>query len=357
MAPHANNPERRRPTVHPWVAVWAPLKLPTALETICQPVLPRPDNLGGMLRPLPPAPAETDVVRAWSGATVPVVSVLVPVYNHRAWIEDCLNGILGQVTSFPFEVIIRDDASTDDTQSVLRSYAERYPTIVRLMLNEANRFAVEKGIPEMIPLARGDIIAICEGDDYWCRSDKLERQVVALLEDPAISCVSHPVAIHPSGDRYGPELGGLVRFHRGDMSCVRHMPTMSLAFRRSCSIPVREFNQAPFPDVVLKSSLGSQGDVVYDSTYLGAVYRMHGKGLYSGLTPQESILKSVLSRLIAAQALASQGMMSESEAMVLMSVSDLTYFFDQTYKMQSARALYRALRETWDWLDGQELAP
>ena len=61
----------------------------------------------------------------------PVVSVYCMTYNHENYIRDCLDGFLMQKTTFPFEVIVHDDASTDRTQEIIREYAEKYPDIIR----------------------------------------------------------------------------------------------------------------------------------------------------------------------------------------------------------------------------------
>ena len=57
----------------------------------------------------------------------PLVAVWTMTYNHGPYLRDCLNGIVSQKTEFPFVAIVHDDCSTDDTISILKEYAEKYP--------------------------------------------------------------------------------------------------------------------------------------------------------------------------------------------------------------------------------------
>ena len=65
-----------------------------------------------------------------------VVSILCTAYNHEPYIRQCLDGFVMQKTNFKFEAIVHDDASTDNTASVIREYAEKYPTLVKLISTE-----------------------------------------------------------------------------------------------------------------------------------------------------------------------------------------------------------------------------
>lgn len=131
------------------------------------------------------APAEEQLIaRNWcSTSSMPVVSIACTTYNHCDYIENALNGFLAQKTDFPFEIVIRDDASTDGTRDILAAYKKRYPNIIQLILENENKYS--KGVaplPVVIEATRGDYIAVCEGDDYWVSSDKLKSQYDALQE-------------------------------------------------------------------------------------------------------------------------------------------------------------------------------
>jgi glycosyltransferase involved in cell wall biosynthesis len=120
----------------------------------------------------------------------PVVSVLCTTYNQRAYIEAALDGVLAQRTDFPFELIVRDDASTDGTREIVASCAERHPAVVRAVLEPVNRYRDGvKPVGAALAHARGEYIALCEGDDYWIDPLKLQSQVDILRKRPGVGLV------------------------------------------------------------------------------------------------------------------------------------------------------------------------
>ena len=124
--------------------------------------------------------------QSWPEGTLPLVSILCAVYNQEAFIEHCLNGFLMQETTFPVEVIIQDDASTDHTQEIIREYCLKHPQLLRPFFCRTNQLS--KGVkPWSLAFrhTRGTYIATCDGDDYWSLSSKLEQQVQILESEPA----------------------------------------------------------------------------------------------------------------------------------------------------------------------------
>lgn len=117
----------------------------------------------------------------------PVVSVSCLAFNHAPYIRKTLDGFLMQKTTFPFEILIHDDCSTDGTSNIIREYEQRYPEIFFPIFEKENQYC--KGLPigTMIwnlPRARGKYIALCEGDDYWIDPFKLQKQVDFLESHP-----------------------------------------------------------------------------------------------------------------------------------------------------------------------------
>lgn len=121
-----------------------------------------------------------------------VVSVIVITYNHSQYIRQCLDSILMQKTSFPFEVLVGDDCSTDDTQEILREYLDKYPNIFRMELREEN-LGPTKNAYELFFKARGKYLAHCEGDDYWTDENKLQLQFEIMEKMPGLSACTHEV--------------------------------------------------------------------------------------------------------------------------------------------------------------------
>lgn len=124
----------------------------------------------------------------------PLVSVLSITYNQAPFIRQCLDGILCQRTSFRFELIIHDDCSTDGTDEIIRTYARRYPEIIRPFFESENQYS--KGVNGLfatfcMPHVRGRYVAICEGDDWWTDPEKLQKQIDFLASHPEYDFCCH----------------------------------------------------------------------------------------------------------------------------------------------------------------------
>lgn len=127
----------------------------------------------------------------------PVVTILCTTYNHEKYIKQALDGFLNQITNFPFEIIVHDDASTDSTQSILKEYQKNYPDKIKLILQNDNQFSQGKDIlfDFMYEYIEGKYVAINEGDDYWIDCYKLQKQVDFLETNPDYSLCFHPVNV------------------------------------------------------------------------------------------------------------------------------------------------------------------
>lgn len=109
-----------------------------------------------------------------------LVSINCITYNHEKYIEQALKSFLMQKTNFEFEIIIHDDASSDNTAKIIRAYEMKYPHIIKAMYQKENQFSkgnVKISYNYNIPRSRGKYIAICEGDDFWSNPYKLQKQV------------------------------------------------------------------------------------------------------------------------------------------------------------------------------------
>lgn len=124
----------------------------------------------------------------------PLVSIKCTVYNHEPFLRQCLDGFVMQQTTFPFEAIVHDDASTDGSAAIIREYAEKYPDIIKPIYETENRY--HKGFNKIINAAMhpdSKYIALCEGDDYWTDPHKLQLQVDFLESHPdyVLCCANH----------------------------------------------------------------------------------------------------------------------------------------------------------------------
>lgn len=131
-----------------------------------------------------------------------MVSVICCAYNQEIYIEDALKGFVTQKTSFLFEVLVSDDASTDGTADIIRSYEERYPELIKPVYFTENQYS--KGKSPYITLwnkARGKYLAICEGDDYWTSEDKLQKQFDAMEAHPECDMCAHSAYMVKASDK------------------------------------------------------------------------------------------------------------------------------------------------------------
>lgn len=129
--------------------------------------------------------------------TKPTVSILIPTYNHEAYLGACLESVLAQ-TYGAWQAVVVDDASTDGTWALAQRYAARDSRIEVYTQTRRGLERLHETYNFALALAKGDLIAILEGDDVWL-ADKLERQV-ALHGDAMFSCGRTRI-IGPAGER------------------------------------------------------------------------------------------------------------------------------------------------------------
>ena len=126
----------------------------------------------------------------------PLVSVLCQTFNHEKFICKALDGFLIQQTDFDFEICVHDDASTDSTVNIIKSYADKYPDHFRVIFQEVNQYSLGRSVLEInYQQSRGDYLALCEGDDYWIDPLKLQKQVNVMRKYPNCSLVGHGAII------------------------------------------------------------------------------------------------------------------------------------------------------------------
>lgn len=138
------------------------------------------------------------------------MSVCVTTYNHADYIKDCLEGILMQKTEFPIEILLGEDASTDGTREICLEYAKKYPKQIRLLLHHRENNIKINGNPSgrfnflnNLYSAKGKYIALCEGDDYWTDSLKLQKQVELMEDNENIGIVHTKYkTLHEANDTY-----------------------------------------------------------------------------------------------------------------------------------------------------------
>ncbi|NCX94099.1 MAG: glycosyltransferase family 2 protein [Gammaproteobacteria bacterium] len=184
---------------------------------------------------------EASVMKAWKTHRSPLVSIACIAYNQESYIEEAISGFLSQETDFPFEIILHDDASTDRTRAIIEDYAARYPQIIRPVFQTENQHSQPDKNVQLIAIsyAKGEYIALCEGDDCWINPHKLQQQIEALRQHPECGACFHPAirrcVQHPAKDKI------IARHHVGNTIFSPHAvilgaagfcPTASLVIKK-----------------------------------------------------------------------------------------------------------------------------
>lgn len=124
----------------------------------------------------------------------PKVSVLVLTYDHEKYIRQALESALLQKTAWEYEVVVAEDCSRDRTAQLVREVSEINPGRIRILMRERN-LGLVRNFCDAYAACRGEYVAILEGDDFWQDSEKLQRMVEVLDEDPRLSFAFHDVRL------------------------------------------------------------------------------------------------------------------------------------------------------------------
>lgn len=132
---------------------------------------------------------------------VPVVSVILLCFNQQDSVLRALESVLGQRCTFPYEVIVADDGSTDGTRGVILGFlqswkpSEGQQISVRLLPEEPNQGIVLNYF-RALRACRGRFVTDCAGDDYWTDPDRLSESVSLLEAHPEANVVYSDFIIH-----------------------------------------------------------------------------------------------------------------------------------------------------------------
>lgn len=227
------------------------------------------------------------------------ISVLVLTYQHSAYIAQCLEGILAQEWDGPLQVVVADDASTDDTAQTAQAIAAANPC-VELEVNATNLGAAGN-FEKALRRCTHPLIAFCEGDDFWIWPGKLRAQAAQLNEYPEATLVytdyckvdTDGVVLQERVLEPQPE-----RFGIADLA-VGHGPSTNTVMLRRSIFPKRfpkAFFEVPNPDVFIFGWALSKGHGRYIDQ-VGSAYRLHPGGVWSSLHPVEKRLVRLTTHL------------------------------------------------------------
>jgi glycosyltransferase involved in cell wall biosynthesis len=120
--------------------------------------------------------------------STPLVSICLITYRHESYIRQSIEGVLMQKVNFEWEFIIAEDHSPDKTRDIVIEYQKKYPSLIRLILQEKN-VGPGNNFKDLMNAPKGKYIAYIEGDDYWTDPHKLQQQVDFLEANPQYGLV------------------------------------------------------------------------------------------------------------------------------------------------------------------------
>lgn len=246
-----------------------------------------------------------------NNSDLPLVSVSLTTYNHAPYIAATLESMLSQKTTFPFEICIGEDDSSDETREICKQYAEQHPDIIRLFLRDRKDMIPYNGRPsgrynykETLQACRGKYIATCDGDDYWCSPHKLQTQADFLEGHPDFSiCFIGSKKLKRGrfrrANRHVPgKVTGLA-----DIVKRVYMPTASVMFRNGCFDDLNEwFEKVPYMDHLLFCMAARYGKIRFIKQVM-SVYRMHDTGVWSSQSQQNRLINRIALRQVVAEML------------------------------------------------------
>jgi len=197
-------------------------------------------------------------------------------YNQGKYIKNAIEGVLMQKTNFDFELIIGEDCSSDNTNSICVEYVEKYPDKIRLISYSENQGMIKNFI-RVLEESKGRYIAFCEGDDYWIDPFKLQKQFDFLENNSSYGLIYTGVFIQEGEKRTFWE-------HRDISDCFdeliveNHIPTLSVCCRSSyvydfLSLFKTRMDKWPFADFPLWLYISSLSLIKYIPDMTG-VYRI-----------------------------------------------------------------------------------
>ena len=217
---------------------------------------------------------EKEIMQNWNGSILnPVASISCCTYNHETYIAQAIDGFLMQKTTFPFEILIHDDASTDKTASIVKDYEKKYPNLIKPIYQTKNQFSKGQNASQINCMrAQGKYIAICEGDDYWTDPLKLQRQINLLEKNPSYiaSTENGLILFTQTGKTIGFSDEPERLYTLDDLLIKRRFPTASVVYR--ASVNKFFFSSRVVVDTILWGILSQHGLIHYNPI-VSSVYR------------------------------------------------------------------------------------
>lgn len=213
----------------------------------------------------------------------PLVSVIMITYNQERYIDEAIRGVIMQQVDFPYELIVANDASTDNTASHVKKWADRYPDIIRF-IDRPKNLGLQLNYLDAFSKCKGKYIAICEGDDWWCSRHKLSIQAKYMESHAECSVCFHRVVNYFADTRTMSLSNGGQKsdLTLNDLCRSNVITNLSVMYRAIPASEIPEWvSKITLFDYAMHSLHAAHGDIHYINRPM-AVYRQNINGIWSG---------------------------------------------------------------------------
>ncbi len=226
------------------------------------------------------------------------VSVIMVTYNQEKYIDEAIRSIVLQKFNYPYEIIIGDDCSTDKTLEHCLKWQKKFPDIIKVIQREKN-IGIQRNYIDSYNHCRGEYIAICEGDDFWCSKHKLQRQVDYMdTHQDCNICFHRVINLYMSNNSKSLSNGNNTKIDSNitDLAQSNYITNLSVMYRKNVIESLPDWlTDIQSPDYVIHMLHASTGNIHYINSPM-AVYRQHAKGIWGSNIKEKQLLISINSR-------------------------------------------------------------
>lgn len=222
-----------------------------------------------------------------------LVSVVMITYGHEKYIIEAIDGVLKQKCEFDLELIIANDCSPDGTDYVVKNYIKKLDSSVKIKYFRHNKnIGMISNFIFALQQAKGEYIALCDGDDYWTDSNKLQKQFTILENNKeCILCFTNNSKLFNNGVLKNADPKKIkTKSSFKDIVEDNYIATLTVLFKKPNNFILPEwYNKLKIGDWPLYLILLSKGQLAYFLDDDTAVYR-YGVGVSNILNKKNSLI-------------------------------------------------------------------
>lgn len=221
------------------------------------------------------------------------LSILLATYNQGKYIEECIDGILMQNLPFPYEIIVADDYSQDNTLQIIKNKLNQSDAQFNV-LGTTKNIGFKSNYKRGYNACTGEYIAVIEGDDYWTDPNRLIKHIRFLdCHHECVLSFNRFLRLNQKNHRYTiPEWNSVDDFEYitadklAESNIIGNLS--ACVFRNSTFQKLNPLIfEIGFADWLLAMALGQYG-VICRLKDIMSVYRIHANGLWSKMNSQEA---------------------------------------------------------------------